>query len=214
MEIIVFIALVVSTIATLRGSLSRTTRQTIQFLALQAAAIGSVELMYCLINLVLGLHVEALVKFFAVFAEWFSCAVVTPLIIYWGMVRTEDVADQPMMGRTKVVIFYSALIASHAILGVMLRSVFPPQLEALFFVSIMFFFSIFLMATRMDPLKILVGLNMAENALYPLLAKSPLNVIPFMLILMIFVNVVGVFVITEAYRDYGTLKVSDWRWRD
>lgn len=214
MEIIVFIALITSTFATLLGSLSRTTRQTIQFLALQAAAIGFVELMYCLVNLVLGLHVEALIKFFASFAEWFSAAVVSPLIIYWGMVRTEDVADQPIIGYKFVAVLFTATIVSHLILGVWAYHILPQQLEALFFISIMFFFSVFLMATRRDPLKILVGLNMAENALYPLLAKSPLNMIPFMLVLMIFVNVVGVFIISEAYRDYGTLTISEWRMDD
>jgi hypothetical protein len=78
----------------------------------------------------------------------------------------------------------------------------------------MFSLSVFITATRADPLKILVGLNMAENALYPLFAESPLVLIPFMLGLMIFVNAVGVFIITEAYRDYGVLSIREWRWTD
>jgi hypothetical protein len=52
---------------------------------------------------------------------------------------------------------------------------------------------------------------MAENALYPFIAESPLGVIPFMLVLMIFVNVVGIFVITQAYREYRTLSITKWR---
>ncbi|MEM2851427.1 MAG: hypothetical protein QXW18_06470 [Candidatus Bathyarchaeia archaeon] len=211
MEIVVLMALASATLFTVLGLSSRTTRQTILFLALQAAAIGFVELMYCLINLITGLHMEALIDFLATFAEWFSCAAVSPLIIYWGMIKTEDAIDQPIIGARKAAMLVAAITVSHLILGIWLLPLLPEKLETLPFVALMFSLPVLMMATRRDPLKILAGLNMAENALFPLLAESPLSLIPFMLVLMIFVNIVGVFVITEAYREYGTSTITKWR---
>jgi multisubunit Na+/H+ antiporter MnhC subunit len=211
MELLVLLALLVSVASTLAGSVSKSTKQTIQFMSLQAAAIGFVELMYVLVNLVSGLHVEALVKFFAVFAEWFSAAAVSPLIIYWGMAKTENFEDRPMMSAPGVAMLLGLLVLAHLGLEFLYSRYLPTQLEAIFFISLMFTLSLFLMATRKDPFKIIVGLNMAENALYPLLARSPLNVMPFILVLVVFVNVVAVYIVIESYRDYQTLDLSRWR---
>ena len=212
MEIIVLLALTASTGFTIMACFARSTRRTIHFLVLQATAIGFVELMYCLISLILGLQLEALIEFFATFAEWFSCAAVSPLIIYWGMIKTENNVDQPVIGVRNATILVAVMTVTYLVLGTWLLPLLSPRFEALPFSVFILSLSVSLMATRRDPLKILVGLNMAENALYPLTAESPLSLIPFMLVLMIFVNVVGVFVITEAYREYGTLSVTKWRW--
>lgn len=214
MEIAVLLALMTSTVFTMMACFARNTKRTIHFLVLQATAIGFVELMYCLVNLILGLQIEALIDFFATFAEWFSCAIVSPLIIYWGMMKTEDNGDQPIIGARNAAIVVVAMTLAYLILGRWLLFPLPPKFEPLPFSVFMFSLSVFLMATRKDPLKILVGLNMAENALYPLIAESPLSLIPFILALMIFVNVVGVFVITQAYREYETLSITKWRWTD
>ena len=77
---------------------------------------------------------------------------------------------------------------------------------------LMFSFSVFLMVTRRDSLKILAGLNMAENSLYPLLSEIPLMLVPFILTLMIFVTAMGTYIIVEAYQDHGTILVDCWRW--
>jgi len=212
MEIIVLVTLAVSTFATSLACFARDTRQAIHFLFIQAAVIGFVELMYCLINLLVGLHIEALINFFATFAEWFSCAVVVPLIIYWGMIKTENMIDKPVISIQRIIILVVAIAVLHMILWIFLLFSLPAKLDVLPFSLLMFSLSVFLMTTRRDPLKILVGLNMAENALYPLLAESPVSLVPVMLALMIFVNIVGVFVITEAYREYGTLSITEWRW--
>ena len=209
MEIIVLVTLAASTFATSLACFARDTRQAIHFLFIQAAVIGFVELMYCLINLIVGLHIEALINFFAAFAEWFSCAVVVPLIIYWGMIKTENMIDKPVISIRRITILVVAIAVLHMIF---LLFSLPAKLDVLPFSLLMFSISAFFMTTRRDPLKILVGLNMAENALYPLLAESPVSLVPIMLALMIFVNIVGVFVITEAYREYGTLSITEWRW--
>ena len=212
MEIIVLVTLVVSAFATSLACFARDTRQAIRFLSVQAAVIGFVELMYCLINLLVGLHLEALINFFAAFAEWFSYAVVAPLIIYWGMIKTENMIDKPVISIRRITILVVAIAVLHMILWIFLLFSLPAKLDVLPFSLLMFSLSAFLMTTRRDPLKILVGLNMAENALYPLLAESPISLVPVTLALMIFVNIVGVFVITEAYREYGTLSITEWRW--
>jgi hypothetical protein len=211
MDPIVFIALSLSVMATLGGVLSRTTKQAIYFMSLQAAAIGFVELMYVFINLFSGLHIEALIKFFASFAEWFSAAAISPLVIYWGMAKTENHYDKPLMSRVGAAMFIALLLFTHLGLELLYSRYLPSKLEASFFISLMFSLSLFLMVTRKDPLKVLVGLNMAESSLFPLMARSPLNVIPFILVLVVFVNIVGVFIVIEAYGDYKTLDLSKWR---
>jgi len=212
MEIIVLVSLVISVVATALACFARNTRQTVRFLFVQAAAIGFVELMYCLINLLVGLHFEALIDFSAAFAEWFSCAIMIPLIIYWGMIKTENMTDKPVISIRKATILVVAIAVLYIILWIWPLFSLPVKLDVLPFSMLMFSLSIFLMATRRDPLKILVGLNMADNAFYPLLAESPISLVPVMLALMIFVNIVGIFVIVEAYREYGTLSITEWRW--
>jgi len=212
MEIAVLVALVISVFATALACFTRNSRQTIRFLAVQAAAIGFVELMYCLINLLVGLQFEALIDFSATFAEWFSCAIMIPLIISLGMTKTENMTDKPVINPRKATIIVAAIAVPYVILWICPLFSLPAKLDVLPLAMLMFSFSIFLMATRRDPLKILVGLNMAENALYPLFAESPISLVPIMLALMIFVNIVGVFVIIEAYREYGTLSITEWRW--
>ncbi|MEM2917708.1 MAG: hypothetical protein QXM52_04360 [Candidatus Bathyarchaeia archaeon] len=214
MEPIVIVTLIVSTFATLCGVFAKTTKQLIRILAIQAAALGFVEMVLCLINLILGLGFEALVDFFATFAEWFSAAIISPLIIYWGMIKTENVYDEPIFNIKRGGLLLITIVALNVILSIYVLHYLPQKINVLPFVALMFSLSIFIVATRADPLKILVGLNMAENALYPLFAESPLFIIPFILLLMIFVNLVGVFVIVEAYRDYGSILVKKWRWTE
>ncbi|MBS7635677.1 hypothetical protein KEJ34_09430 [Candidatus Bathyarchaeota archaeon] len=155
---------------------------------------------------------EALIDFLATFIEWFTCAVIIPLIIYWGIRRTEDIFEQPIVDGKKAIVLSIALAILCLIIGELSSLAIPESLETLPFVAFMFASSCILMINRKDPPKILAGLNMAENAFYPLLAESPLNLIPFMLALMVFVNIVGVFITIEAYREYGTTLISKWRW--
>ncbi|MEM0254302.1 MAG: hypothetical protein QXK78_07090 [Candidatus Bathyarchaeia archaeon] len=214
MEPIIIATLIVSTFVTLCGVFAKTTKQLIRILAIQAAALGFVEMVLCLINLILGLGFEALIDFFATFAEWFSAAIISPLIIYWGMIKTENVYDEPIFNIKRGGLLLITVVALNVILSIYVLHYLPQKINVLPFLALMFSLSIFIVATRADPLKILVGLNMAENALYPLFAESPLFIIPFILLLMIFVNLVGVFVIVEAYRDYGSISVKKWRWTE
>lgn len=212
MESIVIVTLTIATFATALGVLVKNTRQLIRLLSIQAAAVGIVEFTIGLIDLLAGLGLEALIDFFATFSEWFASAVVSPLIIYWCMLRTENVSDQPAFSTRRGAILLFAVVISNIILCTVTSSFLPAEIGALPFIAIMFSLAILITTTRSDPLKILIGLNMAENTLYPLFAESPLVLIPFMLALMIFVNVVGVFIITEAYRDYGSMSIRKWRW--
>jgi len=119
--------------------------------------------------------------------------------------------DKPVISIRKATILVVAIAVLYMILWIWPLFSLPVKLDVLPFSMLMFSLSIFLMATRRDPLKILVGLNMADNAFYPLMAESPISLVPVMLALMIFVNIVGIFVIVEAYREYGTLSITEWR---
>jgi hypothetical protein len=90
----------------------------------------------------------------------------------------------------------------------------PHEFEVLPFTFFIFAISIGIIITRKDSLKILVAFNMAETALYPLIVQSPVGIIPFILAIMIFTNIVGVFVISQAYKEYGSLSIDDWRWKE
>ena len=212
MDPIIIATLTISTFATLCGIFAKTTRRMILVLSFQATVLGLVELISCLINLIRGLGLEALIDFFATFAEWFSAAAVSPLIIYWGMAKTENVSDKSVLNIRRGGAVAIIIVVSNIILCIITTSFFPAKIDTLPFVALMLSISIFIIVTRVDALKILVGLNMAENSLYPLFAESPLSLIPLILVLMIFVNLVGVFIIREAYCDYGTVSVRKWRW--
>ncbi len=211
MELTILASLVVSTFFTALGAFSHTTKRAIGFLALQAASIGFVELVYCLLELITGLHMEALISFLAVFIEWFTSAAVSPLIIYWGMIKTENISEKPLVNNKKALASIVTLTVLWLIFGSLFSNLLPKRLDILPLTALMLLFSSFLIVYRKDPLKILVGLNMAENSLYPLIAESPISLVPFILGLMVFVNIVGVFVVMEAYREYGTILLSKWR---
>lgn len=211
MEMAVLITLTLSAIVTVLGCLARDTRKCIIFLSLQAVTIGFVELAYLFIELAIGLNIEALIDFLAAFAEWLFAAVVVPLILYWGMKKTENVVDKPLISINKTVGVSLAVAGLYIALWRYPPFSLPPKIDMLPFCFLMFMFSILLIVTRRDPLKILVGLNMAENAFYPLFAESPLIIIPFTLGLMVFITAVSVYVIAEAYRDYNTMSIDYWR---
>lgn len=212
MEILTLSTLMIASLVTALGCFTKSTRRTIILLSIQAIAIGSVALARCLINLIVGLTFEALIYFFVTFAEWFSAAVVIPLILYWGIVRTENIIDEPIVRAQKLAILTVSATVLCAILWTLQPQMPREELISLPFCILMFSFSVLLMVTRRDALKIFAGLNMAENSLYPLLAESPIMLVPFVLALMIFVTAIGTYIIVEAYRDHGTILVDRWRW--
>jgi hypothetical protein len=214
MEIIVFITLIISSALTVLAFFAGNTKRIIHLLVLQAGGIGFFALMTCIVNLVVGLQFEALIAFFMAFSEWFSCAIISPLIIYWGMVNTKNQQDKPNIGfRNSVIAVVLIAIVSVAVgIGVVLT--LPPAFEVLPFTFFIFAISIGIIVTRKDPIKILVAFNMAETALYPMMVESPIGIIPFMLAIMIFTNIVGVYVISQAYKEYGSLSIDDWRWKE
>jgi hypothetical protein len=214
MEPIVFITLLVSAAFTVLAFFAGSTKRIIHMLVLQAGAIGFFALMTCIVNLVVGLQFEALLTFLLAFSEWFSCAIISPLIIYWGMIKTKNQEDKPSIGfkNSVIAIVLLALISVAVAIGVAFT--LPAQFEVLPFTFFIFAISIGIIITRKDPIKILVGFNMAETALYPLIVESPVGIIPFMLVIMVFTNLVGVFVISEAYKEYGTLSINEWSWTE
>ncbi len=110
MEITVILALMVATFFTVMAYFARSTRQMIFFLSLQAMALGSFQLIVSIVELVLGLHLQALLDFSIAFAEWFFSAAVTPLIIYWGMIKTKS-TYAPIISEQRIVIFTIATLA-------------------------------------------------------------------------------------------------------
>ena len=165
MEIIVVIALTAAVFVTALGVVVKTTKQLIRLLSIQAAIVGIVELAVVFVDLVMGLRFEALIDFFAASAEWLASAAVSPLIIYWGMVRTENVAERPITTIRRGGIVIVAVITVNTLLGIFTSSFLPARLYALPFATVMFSLAVIIIATRADPLKTIIGLNMAENAL-------------------------------------------------
>ncbi len=130
------------------------------------------------------------------------------------MVKTKNQQDNPSIGfkRSVMAVVLIIIISIAVAIGVLLT--LPPAFEVLPFTFFIFAVSIGIIITRKDSIKILVAFNMAETALYPMMVESPIGIIPFMLAIMIFTNIVGVFVISEAYKEYGSLSIDDWRWNE
>ncbi|MDI6847260.1 MAG: hypothetical protein QMD23_03920 [Candidatus Bathyarchaeia archaeon] len=212
MEVMVFPAFWFAMLITVLASVAPKTRRMIRFLSLQAGAIGVVELIYRLADLTPGLTVESVVKFLAAFAEWLSCAALIPLLLYMCMRRTENSDSKPVIDTQKIVIAMIIMIILYLVFEVFLVfGLIPLQLNVFPLSMLIFFQSIVIMATQRDALKILVGLNMSINALYPLLTHLPLAYVALELAATIFVNIIAIFVIRKSYAEYGTLLVTGWK---
>ncbi len=211
METLVFGFLIVTTVITIAALFIQSARCMVYTLVLQATTIGFVQLMYCVVELFLDLSPEALADFFYAFAEWFVCAAVVPSIIYFGLARTTYSFIKPTIKGMNVIVFVCLLVLAHFALGLWLQSWFPSRMETFIFAILMFNISIATMVINRHAIKILIGLNMAENALFPLLVESPAIFVPFILVAVVFVNIVAVYVIIFAYQTYNTLLVTDWR---
>ena len=214
MEIVVLITLLLSAAFSVAAFFAGSTKRFIHLLVLQAGGIGLFALMTCIVNLVVGLQFEALISFFMAFSEWFSCAIISPLILYWGMVKTKNQDDKPSIGFRNSVVVVVLIAVISVVVGISVLFALPPEFQVLPFTFFIFAISIGIIITRKDSLKILVAFNMAETALYPLIVQSPITIILPMLAIMIFVNVVGVFIISEAYKEYGSLSIDRWSWKE
>ncbi|MEM2094064.1 MAG: hypothetical protein QXI32_02055 [Candidatus Bathyarchaeia archaeon] len=211
MEVLVFVSLIATTIITAIAPFVQSPKRMVQVLFLQASAVGFVEQTYCIIKLLTGLTPEALVDFLYAFVEWFVCAAFVPFIIYYGVTRTKCPSTKPALKNIHILSLICALVEIHLILGIFVQPWIPHRMETLILSTLMFNISILTMIVHKDAIKILVGLNMAENSLYPLLVKSPVIFVPIILCAVILVNVVAIFVVIFAYQTYNSIIVTDWR---
>jgi len=212
MEVTVFLALCFASFIAVLASIAPKTQRMILFLSLQAVAIGVAEVTNHLVDLTLGLTFETFAKFLATFAECFSSVVLIPFLLYICMRKTENSDSNPVIGTKKIVITMIFMIILYLVLEAFpVFGLLPLQLNIFPLCMLIFFQSIVIMATRRDAIKILVGLNMAINALYPLLAHLPLVYVALELAAVIFVNIIAIFVVIKSYEEYGTLFVTKWK---
>lgn len=214
MELAILLTLIVATFATALGCSARTTRQAIVFLSAQAAIIGFEELTYCVLDLLLGLQFEALVDFLATFAEWSFAAIGIPLLIHWGMKKTENTSDEPFFKVRKTAVPLGTIAMLCVVLSTYPMFSLSAKLDFLPFSLLMVSLSFFLIITTKNSLRVLIGINMAKNALYPMYSEGPLIMTCLILSMAIFITAVGVYVIVEAYRNHGTLLIDRWRSMD
>jgi len=71
-----------------------------------------------------------------------------------------------------------------------------------------------MVASGRDPVRVLVGINMASNSLHPLLSEAPALLSLLSSVSMLLANVIGVLVALSAYREYGSPLIEGWAgWR-
>lgn len=211
MNLLLFLSIFVLAGLTVLACYTKTSNRLILILAIQATAVTMASLAPILLELTLTWQPDTLVKLATAVGEWVFAAIVTPLIIYYAVKKTVNVADQPTIGVRNTSILITVMVAAQALLWSLAYPLMSE--EFIIFIPVILALSIdfILIATRDDPIKILVGLNIAETALFPFIEQTPLIFIPPLLLLISFVNVVGVFLIIHAYREYGVLSVSEWR---
>lgn len=214
MEIVVFLAFLFAISITALASITDKTQRMIHLLSLQAAAIGIVELMLCLMDVIVGLTFAAFIDFLTAFIEWVSCVALVPFILYLCVRRTENNVSSPIIGVRKTTVIMVAMMILYLALEawLVLFDLIPPQLETFPLCMFILSESIVVIAVHRDAIKILVGLNLAINALYPLLTHLPLGYVALDLVSIIFVNAIATFVIAKSYDEYKTLVVTEWGW--
>ncbi|MEM2142002.1 MAG: hypothetical protein QXS20_10510 [Candidatus Thorarchaeota archaeon] len=154
---------------------------------------------------------DNLLKFLVSVLELLIAAVVTPGVFYLGVRKTLDVVDTPRIGYRNTTVVVIVLIVLHLATWVVIQPILMMDLTVLGTVILGVSVSLLMIAIRDDPFKIMVGLNMAETALFPYLEKTPMAVVPGLLVLIVFVNVVGTYIIYHSYLEYGVMSVDEWR---
>lgn len=215
MELSTIVTVFLAVILTAAALFMKDTEETLDLLRFQASVMGAVELIRGLDELYTGALSEAVPDFFSTFLLWTFSVAITPAIISRGISRAGREIDEPIIGTRKSAIIITAM----SVLYIAATFVFarlrllPENLNTLPLYLLIFSLSIFNMVVRRDPLKILIGLNMAENAFEPLIAEVPLILLVLALASMAFVNGIAVFVIAEGKMEFGSLQLDQWRER-
>lgn len=213
MELAVLLTVMAGIVLTAAGPFVNDTEEAVDLLMFQASVLGAVELLRGLGELYAGALPEAIIDFSSTFLLWTSGVAVTPAIISRGISRVGKDVEDPVIGNQKclaaitiLIITYLSATALTVNLGLL-----PEHLDVLPLYILIFSLSVFNMSVRSDPLKILIGLNMAENAFEPLIAELPLIQIALALAAAQFVNVTALFIITEGRKEFGDLRINRWR---
>lgn len=204
----VFAAIVLTALA----STVKDTRDALDLLAFQAASIGAVELFLALDELYTGLLVEALVDFSATFLLWVFGVAIAPAIISRGISRVGAEVDEPVVGIRRTVLVTACISAAYFVFTALsiYSPILPKHLDMLPLYLLIFSQAVFNMVVRRDPLKVLIGLNMAENAFEPLLAELPLMQLLLALLATQFVNLIALFVIDQGKMEFRNLSLNYW----
>ncbi len=215
MELLVIVTVFVAVILTAAGTIVKDTKDALDLLRFQASMMGAVELIRGLSELYAGLLSEAIIDFSSTFLLWTVGVAVTPAIISKGISRAGREIDEPIIGTAKSAIIITAMSIFYLAANVssMRLRLLPENLDILPLYLLIFSLSIFNMAVRRDPLKILIGLNMAENAFMPLMAEVPLILLALALGSMEFVNEIAIFIIAEGKTEFRSLRLTHWRER-
>ncbi len=211
MNMIFFYLIFVLAILTVLACYIRTSEQLILILVLQASIVTMASLALALVEVYMAWNATSAIKMMAAGVEFFFAAVVTPLILYAGVRKTQNVSDFPRTGIRVTSSVILVLIAAQFMIWIWIWPVVPGDLVFFAPVTLVLSIDFVLILTRDDPLKILVGLNIAETALFPFFEQAPLTIVFPLLLLVSLVNLTGVYIIIQGYREYGVLSVTEWR---
>ncbi len=189
----------------------RSSRQLILILFVQAAGITGASLILVLVEATAGWNTASIVKIVVAVGELFFAAVLTPFILYIGMRKTKNVSDQPKPGIVLTLAIIAIVTFTQFFLWVLIWPSVPQEFVIFMPVALALSIDFVLIATRDDPLKILVALNIAETSLFTFLEQVPFAIILPLLVLVSLVNLVGVYIIYQGYQQFDSLSVTEWR---
>ncbi len=211
MNTVQYLLLLACALITAGAAFIRHTRTLIGVLAVQSMLLGIEELVVSFLHFQESLFFESIIEFFLSMFELSLGALVAPLIIYAGMKRTENIRDKPFINsHAWMVLVFSLVVVAFLAFG-MVATQLPGQLEMLPCLILILVVAAIGTMTRRDPLKIIVGLNMAENALLPLSASPTVIITPFLLGMIIFIDALFIFITIEGYHEHGALDILRWR---
>ncbi|RLF06095.1 MAG: hypothetical protein DRK00_02610 [Thermoprotei archaeon] len=175
------------------------TRRAVIILALHSAVIGLSEAAYC--------YVE---RGTAELPYAVSSLLVSSMAVPALLLRTAGAASL----RERVPGWATAVSLALLCLYAYVALYPPPELGKMALHMVSAAIPLLMVASSRDPVRVLIGINMASSSLHPLLTEAPALFSFLSSTSMLLANAVGVLVISSAYREYGTLIIERWaKWR-
>ena len=208
MDFMVLIVLLISVCVTIAGLFAATTKGLIYLLSLQAFTIGIAELLLLILHSQLGRELVVNIDFFSLGMEWLFSFALTPLVFYYGMARTENKRDSPIVSSRWGSFLIIAIISFLFVIGIWIAPSLPRRLEVLPTVLLLLLISMIITIKSKNYLKIFIGVNMVENSLLLSMVEGSIYLTSLFLLFVVIIDLICIYAAKVYYKENGTLSIK------